>query len=148
MDYFCQKMSSSSAFCQNFSFTAHLLPYPRQTLFFLSPSCSFLCQWWFLISSHSLNTPVACCCLLFSPGWPWERPQKSHRLSASHSGVCLKGMVVWWSWSDGHLKTRPCIEGLDREKGRMRALQQHVLPLINGHLEWRPKVMKHEIRLL
>lgn len=58
------------------------------------------------------------------------------------------GMVVWWSWSDGHLKTRPCIEGLDREKGRMRALQQHVLPLINGHLEWRPKVMKHEIRLL
>lgn len=61
-------------------------------------------------------------------------PRESHRLFASHSGMCLMEVVLQWSWSGGLFKTSPSIEGLDKEKGHMRALRQHVFPLINGYV--------------
>lgn len=97
---------------------------------------------WGMIS-YLLSFPWHACCLLLPIVLPQVAlreavnglcmPQRSHRLSASLSGMCLMGMVVWWSWFGGHLKTtRPYIEGLDKKKGYMRALWQHGLPLING----------------
>lgn len=98
---------------------------------------------WGMIS-YLLSFPWHACCLLLSIVLPRLAlreaanrlcmPQRSHRLSASLSGMCLMGVVDWWSWFGGHLKTtRPYIEGSDKEKGYMRALWQLVLPLINGH---------------
>lgn len=134
-------MASSCDFWQNIFFTGHLLLYPREMLLFLSPSCSILCQEWFLISSHSLNKPAAFCLLLFFPSWLWYGQQMG---SLCHRGVtrCLPvtqacALCGWCSSGLGLVVTQrptsPCIEGLDKEKGRTRALRQHVFPLINGH---------------
>lgn len=146
MGCFCRKMCPSYAFCQNFSFTAHVLPYPRQTLFFLSFVPSY-------VRDGFLSPPIPLACLLLavascSPQAGLERGSEYHGGVTGYLPVtqALLEMVLWWSWSGSQLNTRPCTEGLDKEKSQIRALCQHLLPLIKGH--FRVKSKSNEIRLL